>query len=521
MLGFMEKSGTADAVFGIVVADRPNDARRLTMARQHGPSVLSDLRALFEGGLVAGLSDAELLERYAARAIANAASEAAFAVLVDRHGPMVWGVCRQILGDVHEAEDAFQATFLVVARQADRVPERGAVGRWIYGIARRVALRARARARRRRAFGATLKPSVAGEAEREAVRAEFGAVVGEEVARLPARYRAAVELCFLRGMTNEAAARELGWPVGTVKSRLARARERLRSRLFARGLAPAAVAGAAALPGARAAPPAALVRGTVWAVRGVTTTGASGTFPESVAVLAMGVIRAMFVKKVMQSVAALAGMLVAGAGVYAFQDARRGGSAPATERSEFVAGDAVNGEFRSSESHADERTSSVANLVERLARRAAELHAQQSHSEAYAVVRELADVVGRWEARLRPGRVGRANQKQSGGSVKAGSAFDTGSNDERPHIDIHTEATDAGGTAGSAFGANDNKNRPLFSRGHGGSAGVGPAAPIGVHPSAHGAETVEQRLERVEQQLREILKRLDRRADGEQVPNAP
>lgn len=464
------------------------------MARQYGPNLLSDLRALFDGEVVAGLSDADLLERYTARAIANTAGEAAFAVLVNRHGPMVWGVCRQILGDVHEAEDAFQATFLIVARQAERVAKSGAVGRWIYAIARRVALRARTEARRREASVARPKPSIDGEAEREAVRAELGVVVGEEVARLPARYRTAVELCFLGGLTNEAAARELGWPVGTVKSRLARARKRLRGRLASRGMAPAAVVCATALHGARAAAPAALVRATVQAAGGVTTTACSGTFPESVAVLAMEVIRAMFVKKVVQSVAAIAAMLVAGAGVHAFQDAGRGGPGTAGMGSRFVTAKPVNpfgGALRHSESPADEPVAKVANLVERLARRAAELQEQKKYTEADGALGELSDVVDQWKRRLR---------------------------DELAYHAYHQSIV-GGGNAGFYYGPRNNKNKDLTVAG-GSTAQMLQCARCHVHKPDPVSDK-EQRLERVEQQLDEILKTLKRRADGEQLPKPP
>jgi RNA polymerase sigma factor (sigma-70 family) len=468
------------------------------MARRDGPSVLSDLRALFEGGLVAGLSDAELLERYA---VANAASEAAFAVLVDRHGPMVWGVCRQILGDVHEAEDAFQATFLVVARQAERAPECDAVGRWIHGIARRVALRARAQARRRHPLGAILQSSVAGDAELKVVRAELAAVVDEEVARLPARYRAAVELCFLRGMTNEAAARELGWPVGTVKSRLARARQRLQVPLGRRGLAPAAVAALSAAKRGQAAPPAALVRATVWTVRGFTTAGAFGTFPVSVAILATGVIRAMFVKKVMLSMTAVAAMLVAGASVYAFQGPGSGGAAPAPASPESVAPKSTTPQpLAPLEVYRDPLAHSVADVVEILAERAGRLEGEKRYSEAQAVVVELADVVGQWAGRLGGSRhSAKPPVRVEPPGSPVGTSDNNGPNSLGPV---------AGGIAG-----------PSVAAGPGGSAPP-PPTPV-ADPSGPAGESVEQRLARVEQQLAEILKRLDGRAERGQLPKGP
>ena len=114
---------------------------------------MRQIRALFAGGTATGLSDGELLERYAARraesAEAATAAEMAFEALVDRHGAMVWGVCRRVLGDAHAAEDAFQATFLILVRKAGSVRVDGSLGRWLYGVARRVALRARSEGERR------------------------------------------------------------------------------------------------------------------------------------------------------------------------------------------------------------------------------------------------------------------------------------------------------------------------------------------------------------------------------------
>jgi RNA polymerase sigma factor (sigma-70 family) len=185
--------------------------------------VLQYIRALAdpEGG---GESDQELLRRFVARR-----DEGAFAALLGRHGPLVLGVCRQVLGGEQDAEDAFQAAFLVLARKADSVRRRGALPAWLYRVAVNIARTARSGAARRRAL------------ERQAARLSSAASTGasqpldwqplhEEVGRLPAKYRSPVVLCYLAGRTHEEAARELGWPVGTVKGRLARARTLLRAR---------------------------------------------------------------------------------------------------------------------------------------------------------------------------------------------------------------------------------------------------------------------------------------------------
>jgi polysaccharide biosynthesis/export protein len=240
-----------------------------------GPSValLRDIGTLFDAGTAGGLSDRQLLEQFAGRR--DASAEAAFEVLVLRHGPMVLRVCRNILGDSTDAEDAFQATFLVLVRRCGSIRRLESLGSWLYGVACRVAARARVDAAKRRSVerrGAlrvvqTIDARGAGEPD----RAEFGTVIQEEVQRLPENYRAVVALCYWEGLTQEQAATQLGCPLGTVRSRLARARNRLHRRLTRRGLAPLAVLVAAALdaPSADAARvslvPSPLLRATVTA----------------------------------------------------------------------------------------------------------------------------------------------------------------------------------------------------------------------------------------------------------------
>jgi RNA polymerase sigma factor (sigma-70 family) len=201
------------------------------MSRAALDSVLYYARSL-AGGAV-DQPEPLLLERFLARR-----EGAAFAALVERHGPMVLGVCRRVLGNAADADDAFQATFLVLARQAAALRQRASLASWLYGIACRVAWRARADAARRRLHerqAQALRPAAA-----ELPARELGDVLAEELARLPEKYRLPVVLCHLEGRTNEEAARQLGWPVGSVKGRLARARELLRARLTRRGFGPSA-----------------------------------------------------------------------------------------------------------------------------------------------------------------------------------------------------------------------------------------------------------------------------------------
>ncbi len=206
------------------------------MARGEFGEALREVDRLFGAGTMAGLGEAQLLERFA-----GDRDEAAFAVLVARHGPMVLGVCRRLLRHEQDVEDAFQATFLVLARRAGGLRDAGKLAPWLYGVAHKVAARSRAVAGRRRDRERSV-PDVAEPADhRRAARDpdldECRAVLHEEVNRLPAKYRSPVVLCHLEGQTHEQAAALLSWPVGTVRGRLSRARGLLKSRLARRGLA--------------------------------------------------------------------------------------------------------------------------------------------------------------------------------------------------------------------------------------------------------------------------------------------
>src|SRR5262249_30842906 len=186
-----------------------------------------------------GVADRELLERFASRR-----DQDAFAVLVRRHGPMVLGVCRSVLGQAQDAEDASQATFLVLARKAGGLQRPEAVGPWLHGVAYRLALRVRSAAQRNEVRGARgdLRGSVAPAAD--LIVREDHTLLHKELARLPARYREPLVLCYLQGSTRDEAAQQLGCPVATLKSRLERGRKLLRTRLARRGLGlPAALTG--------------------------------------------------------------------------------------------------------------------------------------------------------------------------------------------------------------------------------------------------------------------------------------
>jgi RNA polymerase sigma factor (sigma-70 family) len=197
---------------------------------------------VFRDGTLTGLSDREVLERFV-----DSRDESAFEVLLARHGPMVLNVCRQLLREPHDVEDAFQAAFLVLVRKAGSIRVEDSLGPWLYAVASRTAARARANRRRRneRESSRGDPPETANEDDLAAL--EIPQVVQEELSRLPERLRTPLVLCYLQGLTHDLAARQLGCPVGTVRSRLARARALLQKRIVRRGLSLSAAAIATAL----------------------------------------------------------------------------------------------------------------------------------------------------------------------------------------------------------------------------------------------------------------------------------
>jgi RNA polymerase sigma factor (sigma-70 family) len=265
---------------------------------------LKHIAVLFQTGTAAGLSDGALVERFRSAPVDEA--EAAFTVLVQRHGPMVFSVCRRILRDRHDAEDAAQAVFLVLARQAHSIRRSDSVASWLYGVAARVASRARLdrvrrRVRERRAAEATMAFGDVDHGHRD--EGEAWPELYQELGRLPERFRLPVLLCHLEGLTYEQAAKRLGCPVRTVQSRLSRARQRLRDRLARRGVAPSAAALVAALTSdpARATVCESWMNTTVAAVMSVRIIGtAAGVIPSTVASLAEGASRAMNLHRLMK-----------------------------------------------------------------------------------------------------------------------------------------------------------------------------------------------------------------------------
>ncbi len=279
------------------------------LLRVASSAVIKQVAALFEAGTNAGLSDGRLLERFVTEGPEEA--EASFASLVERHGPMVMHVCRRVLRNGHDAEDAAQATFLVLARRARSIRRMDSIASWLYGVAWRVAARTRReadrrRARERRSVEASMTLRRTGGDDPEAYRELYDALD-----RIPERFRLPILLCHLEGLTYEQAAERLGCPVRTVQSRLARGRKRLHDRLSRQGVGPAVapLAGILNRDASSAFASESWGRATVQAAVGYATGGAhAATVSATVAAIAQGATRSMTIHRLTKW-AAFASML--------------------------------------------------------------------------------------------------------------------------------------------------------------------------------------------------------------------
>jgi RNA polymerase sigma factor (sigma-70 family) len=280
--------------------------------------LLRHIRHLAAGRCSPECTDRQLLDEFSAHR-----DEAAFAALVARHGPMVLRLCRRVLNHEQDAEDAFQATFLVLARNTRSIRKRGSLSSWLYGVANRTAMELKRKAARRRNHEARLFAMVS----KAAVRPTWDdvqAVLDEEIQRLPETFRTAFVLCVLEGKTGPEAARELDVREGTVSSRLARARQRLQKRLTRRGIKLSALLAALSLTevtSSAAVVPSVLATATIRAGLLVAAGGiAAGTIPADVAALAAAVTRAMFLTKAKTALMiSLALAVLSGVGVWARQ----------------------------------------------------------------------------------------------------------------------------------------------------------------------------------------------------------
>jgi RNA polymerase sigma factor (sigma-70 family) len=289
------------------------------MSTKHMGKVIQSLRRAASRQDVAGLGDSELLGRYIA-----GGDEAAFEALVRRHGTMVLAVCNRVLKNCHDAEDAFQATFLVLVRKAASIVKRETVGGWLYGVAYKTALKARMGNSERRTkeirAGSMRKEEVVG----EDAWAEMRPLIDQELNRLPDKYRVLILLCDLGGKTRKEAASQLGWPEGTVSGRLARARTLLAKRLARHGLPLGGVTAALSVSQntALAASPAILAASTVKSAMAFAARQTSaGAISVKAAALAEGVLKAMLMSKLKWAAVVLVLMLAGGYGALTYSAA--------------------------------------------------------------------------------------------------------------------------------------------------------------------------------------------------------
>jgi RNA polymerase sigma factor (sigma-70 family) len=292
--------------------------------------VIDYLRRTVLAGGEADLTDGQLLECFVRHR-----DEAAAAALVRRHGPMVWGVCRRVLHSHHDAEDAFQATFLVLLRKAASITSRELVANWLYGVAHQTALKARATTAKRmgREKQVMEMPEPAAGTEPD-LWPDLQPLLDQELSRLPDKYRLAVVLCDLEGKSRKEAARQLKIPEGTLSSRLTTARTMLATRLARHGLAVSSVSVAAVLAQnlASASVPSSALAATIKAVTLVAAgkTAATGLISAKVATLTEGVVKSMLVAKlkIATELALLLAIFGAGIGAAIFICQTEAGQAP-------------------------------------------------------------------------------------------------------------------------------------------------------------------------------------------------
>jgi RNA polymerase sigma factor (sigma-70 family) len=318
----------------------------------------NQLDRLFGQGTTVGSSEGELLERFV-----TGHDEVAFEALVARHGPMVLGVCRQLLRDPNDVDDAFQATFLVLVRKAGTLRRCDLLGNWLYGVAYRVAARVRALSARRNSRLGSGQESVESLAALEcrhevgldqSMRLEQGPWLHQEVSHLPEKYRAPIVLCYFEGLTHDEAASRLGWPLGTVKGRLSRARDLLRRRLTRRGVALSATAMGSHLAAleAKAAVPASLRLTTLKAAYALACQAGASLAKSSavslpVSALVEGVLHTMIANQIKSF--ALTSLLVVGTvstGVIVGASQLSGGSANTGKGDQIPAASTDSGRFK-------------------------------------------------------------------------------------------------------------------------------------------------------------------------------
>jgi RNA polymerase sigma factor (sigma-70 family) len=280
-------------------------------------SVVEHIRNLAAPELTNDRTDQELLRDFSSRR-----DQAAFTILVKRHASMVLGICHRVLNHAQDAEDAFQATFLLLARKPTAIRKQTALASWLHSVAYRTAMRAKRDSARRRFHEKRVAPMARTPATSELALRELQALLDQEIERLAEKYKAPFVLCCLEGKSKTEAANELGWKVGTVSSRLAYARKFLQTRLSRRGVSLSAALGAVALTpdGASAAVPGLLIDGTVKAaLEYATGKGAlDGLISAEVASLVKGVAKSMAISKFKSALVLMLGMSIAATGIGTF-----------------------------------------------------------------------------------------------------------------------------------------------------------------------------------------------------------
>lgn len=259
--------------YRVNVADSRDGKKAMTDEKPR--RTINHLSVLFNEGAVGSRTDSQLIEQFVTHD--REAADLAFTVLVERYGPMVLRTGRSIVGDEHTAEDVFQATFLLLAMKAKRLRVSGSLSPWLHAVVCRIAYSARSAAARRSRHERAAAISVPA-SDSDSCPQEWESVLHEELNRLPDRYRCAILLCDVQGLTGEEAATRLNWLLGTVWSRLARGRKRLRERLTRRGVTQSALSAIGGMPRGHASMPLELLRSTVQAA----TQCSAGSLPSEI-----------------------------------------------------------------------------------------------------------------------------------------------------------------------------------------------------------------------------------------------
>jgi RNA polymerase sigma factor (sigma-70 family) len=287
----LRMTDAAECIYRVEAED--DRGERAVMVRSKGGKVAAELETLWSAGTLTGASDAQLLQRFTLDR--DATAELAFRELLDRHAPMVMGVCRQIVRRPHDVDDAFQATFLVLVRKARSIQVQDSLGPWLYKVAYRTAHRARVSATRHASAGLDDIESSAGSPSEDSSGLETAPLLHDEIGRLPEKYRSPIVLCHLEGKTHEEAARVLNWPIGTLSGRLSRGRALLKGRLERRGLAVPVAALTRPFLNLSDLPPGSLIASTL---KSALLFAASQPVAPNVLSLTQGVLRAMLLHRI-------------------------------------------------------------------------------------------------------------------------------------------------------------------------------------------------------------------------------